>query len=677
MILLMPIDFALLILLFRTPANGRLPQRLNWRECFLYASVALQTIIIIITEILSQFALINGGAMQLLWLILGILFTIILYGRRQRLCDELNNIRAIAALSIASKFDWAACILVLGISSIALGTLAAGLLHSPHNFDSMTYHLSRAMHWIQSGSLAHYPTHIPRQLYYTPGAEMQILHVLLLSKGDWFVSLVQWFCFLGCAIAASLIAQHYGATLRGQLVAAAFSLTLPMAIIQASSTQNDLVVSFWLICFVYFGLRWILNPTLKYSLLLGSALGLAFLAKGTAYVYSLPFALWFAGLEFRLRRFSSAKMLAPVILIVLAINGGYFYRNLALYGKPLGKDTTHINKIISLPAVLSNCVRNAAFYLASPLDDLNRWEAKGILRLHTFLSGMDPSDPRTTWWGTTFEGYPRKNQYHEDLASNPLHFLLLFCAALFCVRCNKDRQQRSYMITLFVAALLFAIVLKWQPWHTRLHLPLFILGAPFFASVLETGAKKWISYALTFCLVLLAIEPCFHNENRPLFPIKYLNWRTLTSERFYKYAAWPPGLWNAIKQCGCKNVGLVMNENWPEYFLFQSKFASGTGDIRLEHVNVENESAAKYNDERFRTFHPCLLLWLSPAGGANSTIPSKKPLFTYSWRDLGCNINLYSLTEIHGAIYLGNGSDRMIYNLGRFTLESENAKIHQ
>jgi hypothetical protein len=52
---------------------------------------------------------------------------------------------------------------------------------------------------------------------------------------------------------ATLIAkQQLGANQTGQLIAAVFVATIPMGILQASSTQNDYVLSFWLICFVYF-----------------------------------------------------------------------------------------------------------------------------------------------------------------------------------------------------------------------------------------------------------------------------------------------------------------------------------------------------------------------------------------------------------------------------------------
>jgi hypothetical protein len=46
------------------------------------------------------------------------------------------------------------------------------LITPPNMYDSMTYHMSRVVHWIQNGSLAHYPTSIGRQLFLPPGAEL-------------------------------------------------------------------------------------------------------------------------------------------------------------------------------------------------------------------------------------------------------------------------------------------------------------------------------------------------------------------------------------------------------------------------------------------------------------------------------------------------------------------------
>ena len=67
----------------------------------------------------------------------------------------------------------------------------------PYNWDSMTYHLPRIMHWIQNGSINHYSTNIVRQVTSPTFAEVSNMHIYLLSgETDLYVNLLQTFSFI-------------------------------------------------------------------------------------------------------------------------------------------------------------------------------------------------------------------------------------------------------------------------------------------------------------------------------------------------------------------------------------------------------------------------------------------------------------------------------------------------
>lgn len=67
----------------------------------------------------------------------------------------------------------------------------------PYNWDSMTYHLSRIANWAQQGSVAHYATHIIREIVSPVLAEFVNLHVYILpGKKDIFFPLLQCFSML-------------------------------------------------------------------------------------------------------------------------------------------------------------------------------------------------------------------------------------------------------------------------------------------------------------------------------------------------------------------------------------------------------------------------------------------------------------------------------------------------
>jgi hypothetical protein len=188
-------------------------------------------------------------------------------------------------------------LIVAAISSILACTFVIAIVSPPNNWDSMIYHMSRVMHWLQQEGVDHFPTNILPQIELNPWAEFAILQFQALSGGDYLANLVQWFSMAGCIIGVSLIASLFAATARGQLLSGLIAATIPMGILQSSSTQNDLVVSFWLVCFIVFGIMSARERSLAWIVLMSLSLGLAVLTKGTAYIFSAPFFWFFSGCE--------------------------------------------------------------------------------------------------------------------------------------------------------------------------------------------------------------------------------------------------------------------------------------------------------------------------------------------------------------------------------------------
>ena len=94
-------------------------------------------------------------------------------------------------------------------------------------------------------------------------------------------------------VGVSVIARQLGAGPRGQLLSAFVCATIPMGIMQASTTQNDHVAALWLVCLTS-ALLAIGSHSGPFPVLgAGASLGLALLTKGTANVFALPFVLVF------------------------------------------------------------------------------------------------------------------------------------------------------------------------------------------------------------------------------------------------------------------------------------------------------------------------------------------------------------------------------------------------
>src|SRR4051812_35193150 len=75
-----------------------------------------------------------------------------------------------------------------------------GLVVVPNNWDSMTYHLSRAAYWLQERSATQYPGASVRQTGSAPNAEMIQAWTMSLTGTDWIVELVQWTALLATGL---------------------------------------------------------------------------------------------------------------------------------------------------------------------------------------------------------------------------------------------------------------------------------------------------------------------------------------------------------------------------------------------------------------------------------------------------------------------------------------------
>ncbi len=586
----------------------------SWRAAFLAAAVTWGIFVVSTTEVLSSLHL-----LQLDWVLgawglattIAIAPSIILF-RRGALTRSLPTTQM-------SRLEKA---LIAALFLIGCLTLAVSLLAPPNNFDSMTYHMSRVVHWIQNRDVAFYPTNILRQLHQGPWAEFAIMHLQIISGGDYFANLVQWFSMIGSAIGVSMIAKTLGADRRGQILASVIAMTIPMGILQASSTQNDYVVAFWLVCFVHYLTRMIIRQQVNWSSSMGAsmALGLAILTKATAYLFAAPFLVWFAlcGLGcFRLQAWSALVLMA---IVSFAINFGHFQRNLDLYGSPLGPGTEapgteyqyaykYVNDVFTIPSLISGVTRNTALHLQSPITAIDFAIEEGITALHLVM-GIGVNDPRTTWGRQQFH-IPSLST-HEDSTGNTAHLLLILTTATLMI-IVKPRQllRTAYLAAMVVSFLLFCFILKWQPWNSRLQLPLFVLWSPVMAVALRLPKGQKGTSMVVVGLLLLGLPWLVYNNSRPLIGSNSI----LTTSRIDQYFANRPGLKSDYEGAvqfvaseGCTQIGLSTGADDWEYPLWVLFDQANIPGVRLEHVNVQNVSAVKASQESFLRFDPCAVI---------------------------------------------------------------------
>lgn len=576
----------------------------GWRASLLAASILWGVLLVLFTEGLSLLHAIAPMPILGVWTAAA---AVSLYLFRDQLAGKEQGLRSLLP---AARRSWRALTLfprlLLGgiVLSLSL-TLLIGIVAPPNNWDSMVYHMTRVMHWLQNGSVAHYPTHSPLQLYFPPWAEYAILHFQALSGTDRLANMVQWFALVGSVIGASVAARQLGAGARGQVLAAFAAATLPMGIMQATNTKNDLVLAFWSVAAVSQGLLLQDDRSWRRVLLFGAGLGLAVLTKGTAFFFVFPFALWLCILLYRSEPRLFPARIALICCIAFLLNAGHWWRNYTVFGHPLASaELAYVrNEDHGPPAILSNLLRNYSLHFNTGSQDINRTVIAAVTALHDEI-GRDVNDPRTTLYGPyqfpAFFGHV----LHEDVAGNLVHALFLIPAALlpaFARRLRPGPRYVPYLAALVAAAVLFCMILKWQPWNSRLHLPLFILLAPLAGCLLDRLSGRLATPVLSALLLAYALPYLTLNISRPLVTQELSGPMAipsiLTGSRFGAYFNNLPQVQpetirivDGIHERNCTAVGMLSGGSVGGEYLLWAALREANMQVRIEDVQVENRT---------------------------------------------------------------------------------------
>ncbi|MBN3905875.1 MAG: glycosyltransferase family 39 protein [Nostoc sp. NMS1] len=588
--------------------------RNDWRESAILSATYWGILLTAITEFLSFFKLIAFGWILGTWGLICIILIYIYFRLNHQILttSEQNNSSEIKKDIKIKPF---ANFLLYGVVFVVAIVGLIAIIAPPNNWDSMDYHMSRVAYWIQNHSIANYPTNYTPQLYQNPWSEFVILHFQILSGGDYFANLVQWFSMIGCIIGVSLIAKKLEADLRGQVFSAVITATIPMGILQASSTQNDYVLAFWIVCLAYYLLSAIQagkNDIWTNSFNIGSSTGLAILSKGTAYFYVFPFLIWFGFYQIKSLRWKVWKPALIVGSISLLLNISHYLRNYHLFASPLGEPGGYRNEVLGVNILISNILRNVALHIGTPIGLWNGIANKLIQIIHIFI-GVDINDPRITFSKTFFVpgGWSTIGiSGNENSAGNLVHLaLIIICIIIFLAR--KSIRKESYIFAYLIATvstfLIFCYLVKWQAWNSRLHLPFFVLISPFIGVILSKLKKQKIAILIVTFLLVSSLPWVFFNRYRPIIDSNNI----FQTSRIEQYFSNRPYLKNTyigavdfLNSKKCSNIGLSMgNDPWeyPLWVLLQQN----NQEMVIQHINVTNISAVLEKEDYYKDFEPC------------------------------------------------------------------------
>ncbi|MFA6362409.1 ArnT family glycosyltransferase [Methanoregula sp.] len=531
------------------------------------------------------------------------------------------------------------------VINIILITLIAWI-SPPCNWDSMVSNVARIMHWIQNQNLNVFPTNIEAQFYYPPFASIAIMHLQLLSGTDYFSNFVQFFSMLGCLILVSLIAKRFSPSIECQIFSVIICGTIPMLILEASSTQYELVLGFFILCFIYFIDKFTNQPSFAYSFLAGASLGLAVYTKPVAYVYIIPFIVIFIVCMIKEFDFTNIKkslmfwltwtLLVPITFLTICLP--YFYRNYEYFGNILGDSKGVVTIEFSFPKIITNFFWNLAEHLQFfyPINVGITTHINAIVSNIDTIFSVSPNSFREFM-------IPALN-FSEDNTGNALHLILILLTLailfIFTIRKKiKNMYMGLYIFGIGFSFILFCMFFNYNVYNIRYQLPLFMITAPLVGYVLSNHFNKKIAYLILIIVLIMSVPWVVLNETKPIISYKsleptyptiskiigkniseiidrnppeftqsiferdrnaqYFNTNRNAKEPFFVLTQY-------IKEQKYENIGFDIIFNSPynnEYQLWMLLKNDSGSFPRIEHVNVDNPSKY-FQDNSLKDFKP-------------------------------------------------------------------------
>jgi len=528
-ILLILLAFILLSLsLFESDSNSIEHSYLfDIRLATIKAFIGIAFFSYIICEILSLFNVFSFKYVLISWLLIN---GIIIYLYKEKI--KLNVFSIFSQKVLIPKKERNIILFIFFI--IILPLLLLAIFIPPNNWDSMAYHLPRVEHWIQNKNIYPYPTNIVRQVLTSPLSEYIIANFQILSCTDAFSNLVQFASFIFILFSGTLIFSFLKINYKGQLFLLLALLSLPMILFQATTTQTDLLASFFFISFILFALLIIQTESNFRTnfIFLALSLTLGILTKYHIAIFAAPIVLYL--LFVLLKKKTNANTIFAVLISCLTISTilvPLFARNIYFFGSITGKDlfdekATIINSTISIQNMLSNNFKHVVDFISIPINGYNNLLFSVNHSLHNFI-GVSENMAGNNWAG---EPFIVNNHLNEDTAGSIIHALLIILA-LVLVFTSKNKTKLILLFAYcFIAFSLYGLLFRYTPFDIRLLLPVLILLIIIGTYIIYTNiTNKYTINGLIFLFLIISIFPVYFNRAKPVIGNPFYLRRVLTN----------------------------------------------------------------------------------------------------------------------------------------------------
>lgn len=454
------------------------------------------------------------------------------------------------------------------------------LTHYPPNTgDSMAYHMARVAHWMQNQSVDYYFTNIDRQNEMGPGAEYLILFFQVLTNTDFFANSGQFFSFILLPGAMFYLLRILRVSQQFRPWIVVLTMSTPMLLFQSVTTQNDLVASLVTVAIIITSLRLfagkVSNSSLADYFFLGMCLSVGFLVKPTSVLVALPVISVGIVLQvLELVKYRKALLYGMIVIIgtTCIVAGPDLYR----------KNKHEVSRLREVHSVSEMLTMNHKY----SQNQRQKW----LMNPVRITIQNSPWPEATAGFFRTIgiigKLYFGGNYHpHANYIGNPIQIVTFvavsFSTFLFLPLAIINRRKYFFSFCLSLAPLLswiiFGLVVRNNPWITRVQLPLFVL-LPLTFVFLSRLIRNYKPISKLFSVVLIILAgtslmygffALSHSKNRPLDMSDFFRWPDDRTTRYYaqkiKFKEEHDAVIRGMIKEKCSRLGLIINRESKEY----------------------------------------------------------------------------------------------------------------
>ncbi len=580
--------------------------------------ITLVSFIWITTELLSLFRIWTSTTVLICWLVF---FLILIYVGCKK--QYKSQFKEVCGRFQYFKNEYAYHKWILAFLIYFVFVFIAGILSGQYNMDSMVYHLPRIMHWIQNGSVGHFAAGIDFQIRYPSLTEYLVAQVYLFGCSDRLANLIQTFAYLASSVMVFGISRKIGASEKASFTAAFVYLMIPMALVQAFSTQTDDVAGLFLLTFIFYILDFIQAEKLRMdrqglisAIRLALNVMLGYLCKPTICFVMLIFFLWMCIVRIYKRdklsillKYSTIGVIIAVMLYIplfaksyqtytvvnkalaeeAAAESGLETEVLSSVDRALAPDVFNVKNALLEPAqfiitCLQNVGRNSTSICFPKYNE--SWE-KLVTKVGGWLN-KDTSSYRTQVDALFF--------YH-DTASNPCVMLLtlLMCIIIIIRLSHTNRLQIIYIICAVTGFLTQCGLMGYTQYRTRYLIGAMAVLCPAIAVAVDRlKLKESYKDIVLACIIFSAAIGGINTYSYELPRIR----ESFEGGDIHQYM-----LGNIEDEYVYRELIHIINENGyskiglDDGLYMEYPFWQGIEKLeRLENVNVDSEYFVQYED---------------------------------------------------------------------------------